>query len=85
MKANEMKNRNKLNMEELEMVNGGFDWKNALSFGGVFGAIGAAAGALFAIATGPVGWAAIAGTAAVTGAVTAASSGAAAGVYMEGK
>ena len=76
MKANEIKNGKKLNMEEMEMVDGGWDWKNFLGGAGAGGVFGAICGAVIGICTGPVGWCALGGAAlgaAGVGAATASA------------
>ena len=68
-------NTMELNMNEMEMVNGGWNWLSA-AMGGLIGGTGGAAIGLLATAaaaSGPVGWAILAGGAAgaaVVGAIT---------------
>ena len=54
-------NMKELNLNEMEMVNGGWNWKNCLETGGVSGIIGGLCGTVVGIATGPVGWCALGG------------------------
>lgn len=59
-----MNNRKELSMEELEMVNGGWDWEmfGLGSFVGA-GTGGCVCGVLALAASGPVGWATLGGAA----------------------
>jgi len=54
-------NTMELNLDEMEMVNGGWNWKNFFETAGVGGTIGALCGTVVGIATGPVGWCALGG------------------------
>ena len=78
MNTNEM-NMKELNLNELEQANGGWDWLKA-AMGSIIGGAGGAGIGLtvsgFLVASGPVGWAILAG-----GAVGAVAVGAIAGNF----
>lgn len=60
-------NMKELNLNEMEMANGGWDWLSA-AMGSIIGGVGGAGIGLtvsgFLVASGPVGWAILAGGAA---------------------
>ena len=60
-------NRMELNLNELEAVNGGWDWDSFFCAGGAGAICGALAGGTLGICLGPVGWCALAGAAVVGG------------------
>ncbi len=64
-------NMQELNLDEMEMVNGGFDWRKSV-LGGFFGSMGGAAvGGLAMLAGGPIGIGVLAGALIVGGGAAA--------------